>query len=69
MRSSEGDTKTQSSSTGKDKFIPSGVGRNQSGSSGTTGSSRSYPKGGGAGAKADFNPMKCGKSDYAVGGV
>lgn len=41
-------------------------------SSGPTGSSRSYPKGGKVGLKADFNPMKDSKrggTDWAVGGV
>lgn len=40
--------------------------------SGPTASARSYPKGGGAKASADFNPMKDkkrGATDYAVGGV
>jgi len=39
---------------------------------GPTGSSRSYPKGGGVKASADFNPMhdkKRGATDWAVGGV
>lgn len=39
--------------------------------SGPTGSSRNYPKGGGSGLKADFNPMddkKRGGTDWAVGG-
>jgi hypothetical protein len=41
-------------------------------SSGPTGSSRSYPKGGGVSMSADFNPMKDkkrGGTDWAVGGV
>lgn len=41
-------------------------------SSGPTGSSRSYPKGGGVKMSADFNPMKDkkrGATDWAVGGV
>jgi hypothetical protein len=40
--------------------------------SGPTASSRSYPKGGGAKASVDFNPMhdkKRGSSTYGVGGV
>ena len=40
--------------------------------SGPTGSSRSYPKGGGVNMSADFNPMKDkkrGATDLYVGGV
>lgn len=40
--------------------------------SGPTSSSRSYPKGGGAKASADFNPMndkKRGGTSWVVGGV
>lgn len=40
--------------------------------SGPTGSSRSYPKGGKANLKPDFNPMcdkQRGATDWAVGGV
>ena len=45
--------------------------RSNSGS-GPTGSSRSYPKGGGAPANtqnADFNPQKTPVTDYRIGGV
>jgi len=61
--------KVESSSSGKDKFIPAGVGKSGGGSSGPTGSSRSYPKGGGAKATSDFNPMKQKTVCYGVGGV
>lgn len=40
--------------------------------SGPTSSTRTYPKGGAVGLKADFNPMndkKRGATDWAVGGV
>jgi hypothetical protein len=62
----------ESTSSGKDKFVPSGMGnKGQAGGSGPTGSSRTYPKGGSVSTKPDFNPMNCSKScaEYSVGGV
>lgn len=60
---------------GHDKLLSSGklpdpIKASKSGDgSGPTGSSRSYPKGGGVSLKADFNPQTCKATDYAVGGV
>lgn len=61
----EGDDKLESS--GRLEMLKAGPATG--GSSGPTGSSRSYPKGSGLSMTPDFNPMKAGKPGYGVEGV
>jgi hypothetical protein len=71
-KAGEGQGKDKEISRGSADMLKAGGSGSDSGSSGPTGSSRSYPKGGKVSMTPDFNPMndkKRGGTDWVVGGV